>query len=312
MLESVEKAREEAAKAMKQCCGKSGGLLGLLLMEKRRRGADAGKLVFIGMADVAEYYWCAGQSLIKNMVMEPYFFGAYLVDRLSYSKLLGKVDKPPRTPDELLKVGDDLTMDDVERLLKKRPPKEPVAGGLPEDIESLLKEPADSKQLAAAKGIVAEAVVAEKYPTIRWNFPWRSRVVVGVPDGITDRFVYEFKATKNKFLALFRKPVALVQADLYGMFFRRPEKRVQIHIFESGETLTWHEPVDVKAAEAVLQKFETVDETRMFSAPKPWKCQNCWFKGRFCNLEGGTVVLSLPELLILQLEYAGMTFGAER
>jgi len=201
-------------------------------MEKRRRCADAGKLVFIGMADVAEYYWCAGQSLIKNMVMEPYFFGAYLVDRLSYSKLLGKVDKLPRTPDELLKVGDDLTIDDVERLLKEQPLKEPVAGGLPEDIESLLKEPADSKQLAAAKGIVAEAVVAEKYPTIRWNFPWRSRVVVGVPDGIGDRFVYEFKATKNKFLALFRKACCaspsgplrhvLQAAGGFGNFMRVP------------------------------------------------------------------------------------------
>jgi hypothetical protein len=41
--------------------------------------------------------------------------------------------------------------------------------------------------------------------------------VIGVPDGITDRFVYEFKATKNKFLALFRKPVALVQAARAGL-----------------------------------------------------------------------------------------------
>ena len=140
--------------------------------------------------------------------------------------------------------------------------------------------------------------------TIRWNFPWRSRVVVGVPDGITDRFVYEFKATKNKYIALFRKPVALVQADLYGMFFRRPEKRVQIHIFESGETLTWQEHVDVKAAEAVLQKFEAVDETRKFPAPKPWKCKRCEYRGKLCAStpeKNGTIILSLPNLVDLQL-----------
>jgi hypothetical protein len=36
----------------------------LLQLEKRRRGLDESQLVFIGMANVANYYWCAMKSLL--------------------------------------------------------------------------------------------------------------------------------------------------------------------------------------------------------------------------------------------------------
>jgi len=48
----------------------------LLLLEKERRGVDKGKLVFVGMANVAKYYWCAMSSIFKSKERELEFFGA--------------------------------------------------------------------------------------------------------------------------------------------------------------------------------------------------------------------------------------------
>jgi len=42
-------------------------------------------------------------------------------------------------------------------------------------------------------------------------------MLVRVPDGITDSFVYECKTTKQV-LQYYIKPVALAQANLYGAF----------------------------------------------------------------------------------------------
>lgn len=38
----------------------------LLLLEKERRGVEKDKLVFIGMANVARYYWCAMESFFTK------------------------------------------------------------------------------------------------------------------------------------------------------------------------------------------------------------------------------------------------------
>jgi hypothetical protein len=77
----------------------------------------------------------------------------------------------------------------------------------------------------------------------RWNFEWRGYVFVGVPGGITDKYVYEFKTTKSGILN-YSKVVAHQQADLYGFFFDRPKKRVQVLMVDTGEIETWDEKVD--------------------------------------------------------------------
>src|SRR5205823_11974501 len=80
------------------------------------------------------------------------------------------------------------------------------------------------------RGQLLQADRAERHPTIRWNFSWGPYVLVGVPDGLTDAFVYEFKTTRSDYLGRLLKPVATAQADLYGRFFRRPVKRVQTYV----------------------------------------------------------------------------------
>jgi len=90
----------------------------LLSLEKERRGLKREKLVFVGMANVAQYYWCAMQAVLKSRKNEPGFFAAYLGDRIQYARDLGLVDRLPESDEALLSVGDEITLSDVEGLLR--------------------------------------------------------------------------------------------------------------------------------------------------------------------------------------------------
>ena len=98
-----------------------------------------------------------------------------------------------------------------------------------------------SKFTAPERGRFDQFLLAEQYPTFRWHFDWHEYVVVGVPDGITARFVYEFKSTKELDQM---KAVAQRQADLYGYFFGREHKRIQIRDVSGGKILTFSSPID--------------------------------------------------------------------
>jgi hypothetical protein len=117
---------------------------------------------------------------------------------------------------------------------------------------------------------------SEKYPTIRWNFPWENYVIIGKPDGITDKFIYEFKSTKDRFLLKYDKPIAFTQADLHGYFFKRNKKRVQIYIENRKET--WEEPINIINVRNTLKYFKEIDEGTKPYPPKEWKCRKCEFK----------------------------------
>jgi len=278
-------------------------LKALLDLEKKRRGMPQEQLVFLGMANVAGYKWCAKQAVFKSRENESMFFASYLFDRVVYAERLGLIDRVPRGKAALLDVGDEITLEDVETLLKSKAPS-PVRLDA-EVIEvrgqrMMVVNPdvpfgqrAHYEALATEQGIpivgadeappdlrgrMLETSRKERYPTIRWNFPWDTYVVVGVPDGITDRFVYEFKTTRNAFIQGFRKPVALVQADLYGFLFRRAMKRVQIYVVEDQQTKTWEEDVDEESAEKLLKDFARATSGWEPPSPRPWKCKQCEFR----------------------------------
>lgn len=92
----------------------------LLLLEKKRRGVEENRLVFIGTADVAQYWWCGMKSLFRNREMELAFFSAYLEDRILYSYELGLINQLPPDNESLLDIGNEITFQDIEKLLKKR------------------------------------------------------------------------------------------------------------------------------------------------------------------------------------------------
>lgn len=109
-----------------------------------------------------------------------------------------------------------------------------------------------AKLTASERGRLDQDLLAERYPTFRWHFDWRKYVVVGVPDGITASFVYEFKSTKE----LDRmKLMATRQADLYGYFFAREHKRIQIRDVPGGSVLTFSSPIDRLNAETTLERY---------------------------------------------------------
>ena len=269
----------------------------LLTLEKERRGVGANELLFIGMADTAMYNWCAMKSLLSNREMELAYFASYLEDRVSYSLELGRIDAIPSDEEKLLDIGDDITFDDIEKLLSKRAEKR-------EDIDAIIIPPSLEKMSSPDKtdailrilkgeipkqsiekippteaGMLLHMLKKERYPSIRWNFPWKDYVVVGIPDGITDTFVYEFKTTGKYGFLRFVRPVAFAQADLYGYFFRRDKKRVQIYVREKNKVFTWMEKVDTANAIKTLQSFRDIDkEGKDPPPPRAWKCKPCKFR----------------------------------
>jgi len=287
-------------------------LNGLLLLEKERRKVKEDELVFIGIAAIADYHWCAMGSLFKNKEIEPKSFGAYLEDRLLYSLELGHIDKLPDKMEEWLEIGKEITLNDVEKLLKRRAANnatwECYTSFDDQDKEIMVinpklslerrkfwEEEANSKGMEVANisklssfpkllGEFLHFTKAEKYPKIRWNFNWHDYVVVGEADGITDNFVYEYKSV-GRYLAYFsRKVVMLTQADLYGHFFGRKYKRVQVYIREYNGAKAWEEPVDEKNAVETLASLERLDKKRELPQPAElWKCKRCKYS-QICPL----------------------------
>ncbi|KXB01490.1 hypothetical protein AKJ44_02480 [candidate division MSBL1 archaeon SCGC-AAA261F17] len=238
--------------------------------------------------------------------MEHAFFISYLEDRLNYSRELGYIEEDVGKTAPLensLEIGDDITFDDIESLLEKREAlskkdrkalvieKINQLGGKPlaREIENLLKCNTSPSKVTAKirrlspkiQGRILEWIYAERCPSIRWNFDWEGYVVVGVPEGITDEFVYEFKTTRKESYLKTARPPAIAQADLYGHFFKRKKKRVQFMIRETEEILTWKEKVDRKNALNTLKNFEEVE--RGLKEPFPpadWKCRVCKYRNK--------------------------------
>lgn len=258
----------------------------LLLTEKKlQEGIPENRLLFVGMANTAEYRWCPLQSFFSSVNTELEFFNSYLVDRIAYSIYLNQLQEFPQDLTEFLDIGEELKFSDVEKILKDISLAQTVENKI---IQKLLISMEVLRKLRDHKfaGIVDERLYAEPYPTIRWNFKFKDFIVVGIPDGITEDFVYEFKSTQKESYVKNELPVAQAQADLYGYFFKRRKKRVQIRIRETGEIKTWESDVNAKEAEHVLDGLAKVVEGEVLLPPeneRKWKCKACKFKEK-CHL----------------------------
>jgi hypothetical protein len=82
-------------------------------------------------------------------------------------------------------------------------------------------------------GQAAQLLYGEKLPTVRLWTHWKQYVVGGVPDGVTEDYVYEFRATtrtgKGPEIV---EGQAINQARLYAFAFQRPRIKVQIAQFQ--------------------------------------------------------------------------------
>ncbi|MCC6065851.1 MAG: hypothetical protein LM576_07690, partial [Thermofilum sp.] len=91
----------------------------LMKLEKRRLGFKETRLVFVGMANIAEYRWCPTKAILMSREDELKIFSSYLYDRLAYSCALGLIRKPPDSVSELLAIGDEIEFGHVEELLRR-------------------------------------------------------------------------------------------------------------------------------------------------------------------------------------------------
>jgi len=50
-----------------------------------------------------------------------------------------------------------------------------------------------------ARGELLGEILVQRHPTVLWAKEWDRYVVVGIPDGIGEDFVYEFKSTRMSY-----------------------------------------------------------------------------------------------------------------
>lgn len=86
----------------------------LLALEKQRGGVPTNALVFVGMRNVAQHWWCTQQAVLRSRAEELGFFTACLQDRIEYAFRLKLIDKLPRPDEEVLTVGRKITLSNVE------------------------------------------------------------------------------------------------------------------------------------------------------------------------------------------------------
>jgi hypothetical protein len=110
----------------------------LLALEKRRRGMFVNDLVFVGFHDLAQHWWCTQQAVLKSRAEEMKFFAACFADRIVYAHRLGLVDKLPRRDAEVLEVGREITLADVEKLLEREQKDSSRQNRLPASSEVVL------------------------------------------------------------------------------------------------------------------------------------------------------------------------------
>jgi hypothetical protein len=253
----------------------------LMTVEKARRGVPKNKLLFIGASDIADQCWCSMRAVLTARRDELGRFGQYFYNRLHYAQKLGLFRRWPNNPKSLLYIGEWLAFERVNEYVnaKPEPPRTRAAGA--DDID--LRDGGQHELEWWERGEIAEYQYAERYLQISWHFPWERYIVVGVPDGVTKDLVYEFKSTGRARYrdSLMRK--GCVQADVYGLFFQRHRKRVQVYSIDTGQIDTSDEKVDKANAERFLRNFSRVDGGEFPRLPEPFKCRICDF-ARNCPL----------------------------
>jgi CRISPR/Cas system-associated exonuclease Cas4 (RecB family) len=216
------------------------------------------------------------KAVLRARESEKMYFEAYLRDRLYYANELQALERWPRSNVELLQAGRSITFEQVEAVEKSHYGPQT----LPDETSEVLALEIEIERPDmdhATRGDVFELFFAEKYHQFRWNFLYGRYVFLAIPDGITNDFVYEFKSGSKARFRGERMKEAAVQADLYGYFFRKRMKRVQVYTSDDRRRESNNSLVDEENAIRYLKNFARVDGGEMPRLPSPGKCRSCDF-----------------------------------
>lgn len=246
----------------------------LMAKEKERLGIPKEQLVFMGTKNTADYYWCAWQYYQKAKREELKFFEIYLTDRIKYAKKFGLVEKYPKT--NILEIGDKIDGSDIQKQILKI--QKNCINFKDKNPESNIPIADISRETALRKGEIYERIKAEQYPSLQWHYRYKNLILIGLPDGITDEFVYEFKSVKaEKYIkdALMR---ASYQANIYGICFERSKLRIQIYCEETDKIYTYENAIDKQKVFDLLEKWIDMINRKLPIKPLAYKCNICEFK----------------------------------
>jgi len=312
----------------------------ILKLEKRRRGISEDRLLIVGVADLANFWWCAQQSLFwardsELRVFANYVFhgfrlvtpGLYEEPALMMVEMLLK-ERDERERLRLLKLVDDnykgLDLDRILREVAKKAEKDAeveidgrilrlVREGdklviLEEGVEcDLTKGEHDDvcrKVLRALcarspehasreselgsrfkRGDLLHEKLAERHPSIFYAKEWDRYVIAGVPDGIGEDFVYEFKSTVFSNSAKYKwrvdnsiLPVTRTQANIYAWIFNKRRWVVEIFSCADLRLYKWEGEVDYGDVERTLKGFKAAEEGGEILPPVCWKCESCKYR----------------------------------
>jgi CRISPR/Cas system-associated exonuclease Cas4 (RecB family) len=220
------------------------------------------KIVFLGAANISQINWCELYTYYKCKDEELMFMELYFSDLLSYSKLLRKPTLGDYKIKTLFNLDIAITVEEIMSLINKNSIY---------DFEILDDKCIDVLEM----GENFHRTKAEQYKTVRWHLKQDDRIIIGVPDGIENNFVYEFKSTKN---VKKMKGTALLQANIYAFMFNKTDIRVQIYDYIKDELYTYEEQRNKDNMLEILKRIENIENGNVPTNLIQYKCKGCCYR----------------------------------
>ncbi len=167
-----DRKRDDLVADLFRVLGLSRRLGRLLLLEKKRRKVTSDRLLFIGMHNAAQHWWCTQEAVFKSRANEPGLFATYLYDRITLAAKRGLVAALPQSDEAILDVGSELEFEHAEEQFKKENRGRPEArrSANSRTAVEIASDSLDPRETAFLIGDVHQALNAERYPAFRWQF----------------------------------------------------------------------------------------------------------------------------------------------
>lgn len=239
--------------------------------EKKRRGISQDRLAFLSVSDIAQQLYCPMKAVLSCRRDESEYFTAYITDSLICADKMGRLVKWPRTLSAILQIAAEITHEDLALLYSLESKREKLPAAASKGSVNILTATTEKFE----RGRLAQSQYAEKHGAFRSHWDWDGYVITGIPDGLTDDFVYEFKYTANPRYRQYAVASANLQADLYGLLFDRKRKRTQVLAGESNAVETMESDVDRQRASKVIADFIAIERGALPWSEHEGKCKVC-------------------------------------